>query len=189
MLTYRIEVADAHAHQFRVTLTISQPAAAQRLSLPVWIPGSYLVREFARHLSAMKATQGGKPVPLDQLDKATWLARCSGRGALRVTCLVYAFDTSVRAAFLDAERGFFNGTGVFLRVEGREAEPHRVELRGLPRGWQVATALPALKVDAAGKGVYEAADYDERVGALLAGQFQGLRCGARVCRRRRLARF
>jgi predicted metalloprotease with PDZ domain len=129
----------------------------------VWIPGSYLVREFARHLSAVEATQAGQVVLLEQLDKATWLARCSGRGALRVSYLVYAFDTSVRAAFLDAERGFFNGTGVFLRVEGREAEPHRVELRGLPRGWQVATALPAVQVDAAGKGVYEAADYDELV--------------------------
>ena len=163
MLLYRIEVADAHAHQFRVTLTVNQPAVAQRLSLPVWIPGSYLVREFARHLSAVGATQGGKAVPLEQLDKATWLARCAGRGALRVSYLVYAFDTSVRAAFLDAERGFFNGTGVFLRVEGREAEPHRVELRGLPRGWQVATALPAVQVDAAGQGAYEAADYDELV--------------------------
>jgi predicted metalloprotease with PDZ domain len=69
----------------------------------------------------------------------------------------------VRAAFLDATRGFFNGTGVFLRVEGREAGPHRVELRKLPRGWQVATALPAQQVDAAGRGVYEAADYDELV--------------------------
>ncbi len=163
MLSYRLEVADAHAHLFRVTLTVPNPAAEQRLSLPVWIPGSYLVREFARHLSAVEATQGTRVPPLEQLDKATWLVRCNGRGALRVSYLVYAFDTSVRAAFLDAERGFFNGTGVFLRVEGREAEPHRVELRTLPRGWQVATALPAVKVDAAGKGVYEAADYDELV--------------------------
>jgi predicted metalloprotease with PDZ domain len=163
MPSYRIEVADAHAHQFRVTLTVTNPGAEQRLSLPVWIPGSYLVREFARHLSAMEATHGGRAVRLEQLDKATWLAPCTGRGSLRVSYLVYAFDTSVRAAFLDAERGFFNGTSVFLRVEGREAEAQRVELRGLPRGWQVATALPVVKVDAAGQGHYEAADYDELV--------------------------
>ena len=162
-ITYRIEVANAHAHQFRVTLTVTRPAAEQRLSLPVWIPGSYLVREFARHLSMVQGSQGGRAVPLEQIDKATWLAHCSGRGALRVSYLVYAFDTSVRAAFLDAERGFFNGTSVFLRVEGREAEPQRVELRGLPRGWQVATALPAIEVDASGKGTYEAAGYDELV--------------------------
>ena len=163
MVTYRIDIADAHAHLFRVTLTVAKPAAEQRLSLPVWIPGSYLVREFARHLSGMSAKQGTRELPLQQLDKATWLARCSGRGALTLSYLVYAFDTSVRAAFLDAQRGFFNGTGVCLRVEGSEALPHRVELRNLPAGWQVATAMRAVKVDAAGRGTYEAADYDELV--------------------------
>lgn len=163
MIQYRIDVADPHAHLFRVTLNVSEPATEQRLSLPVWIPGSYLVREFARHLSALTATQAGKPVVLEQLDKASWLARCSGRGALSVSYLVYAFDTSVRAAFLDANRGFFNGTGTFLRVEGREGEPQRLRIGTLPRGWQVATALPATDVDANGRGHYEAADYDELV--------------------------
>ena len=163
MITFTITAHDPHAHHFRVTLRVATPVAEQRLSLPAWIPGSYLVREFARHLSALSATQGARAVSLQQLDKATWLARCEGRGALTVSYLVYAFDTSVRAAFLDAQRGFFNGTSVFLRVEGREAEPHRVELGGLPTGWQVATALAPVKVDAAGRGVYEAADYDELV--------------------------
>jgi len=163
MITFAITAHDPHAHLFRVTLRVASPDAKQRLSLPAWIPGSYLVREFARHLSALSASQGERAVSLQQLDKATWLAHCEGRGALTVSYLVYAFDTSVRAAFLDARRGFFNGTSVFLRVEGREAEPHRVELRGLPAGWQVATALPPVKVDAAGRGVYEAAGYDELV--------------------------
>jgi len=163
MISYRIEARDPNTHLFHVTLTIAQPAAEQRLSLPVWIPGSYLVREFARHLSSLRAVQGTRTVALRQLDKATWTAACSGRAALVVSYDVYAFDTSVRAAFLDANRGFFNGTGVFLRVEGAEALPHRVELRKLPAGWEVGTALPALKVDAAGRGVYEAADYDELV--------------------------
>ena len=163
MITYRIEVADAHAHLFRVSVTVRRPLPEQRLSLPVWIPGSYLVREFARHVSALRATQGGVERPLLQLDKASWLARCEGRGALVVSYLVYAFDTSVRAAFLDASRGFFNGTGLCLRVEGSEALPQRLELPALPAGWQVATALRPVKVDAAGRGSYEAADYDELV--------------------------
>jgi predicted metalloprotease with PDZ domain len=158
MITYRIELHDLHAHQFRVTLTVPKPAAAQRLSLPVWIPGSYMVREFARHLSQVEATQGDKAVVLTQLDKTTWQAACKGRAALTVSCLVYAFDTSVRAAFLDASRGFFNGTSLCLRVEGREAEPHAVTLGELPRGWQVATSMPAHA-----KGGYVVADYDELV--------------------------
>lgn len=163
MVTYRIEIADAHAHLFAVTVTVPQPAAEQRFSLPAWIPGSYLVREFVRHLSGMSARQGDRELPLQQLDKATWLARCSGRGALTLTYKVYAFDPSVRAAYLDAQRAFFNGTGVFVRVHGREAEPQRMELKTLPKGWKAATALPSVKVDARGQGTYEAADYDELV--------------------------
>ncbi|WP_119153761.1 M61 family metallopeptidase [Caldimonas tepidiphila] len=163
MILYRIEPLDTHAHLFRVRLSLSQPAAQQRLSLPVWIPGSYLVREFARHLQRLTATQGGREVPLRQLDKASWVAECAGAEPLELAWEVYAFDTSVRAAFLDAGRGFFNGTGVFLRAEGREHEPHELEIGGLPPGWQVATALPATDVDADGAGRYRAADYDELV--------------------------
>ncbi len=163
MISYRIDIADANAHLFRVTLTIPQPAARQRVSLPVWIPGSYLVREFARHLSALEAKQGARTVPLVQIDKATWEAECTGRAALAVSCLVYAFDNSVRTAFLDAQRGFFNGTSLCLRVEGREAEPHRLEMRELPRGWQVATAMRPVEPDAAGRWAFEAANYDELV--------------------------
>ncbi len=163
MINYRIDIADAHAHLFRVTLTVPSPAPAQRLSLPAWIPGSYLVREFARHLSELAAVQGGREVPLEQLDKATWQATCQGRTALVVSYLVYAFDTSVRAAFLDARRGFFNGTSLCLRVEGRETEPHQLELRQLPAGWRAATAMTPVKVDAAGRGRYEASGYDEFV--------------------------
>jgi predicted metalloprotease with PDZ domain len=160
MIRYRLDV-DAprglHTHQFRVTLTVPAPGAEQRLSLPVWIPGSYLVREFARHLSGLQVRQGRRTLPVEQLDKATWLVRCSGRAPLVATWQVYARDNSVRAAWLDADRGFFNGTGVFLRVHGREAEPHRLELGPLPRGWEVATAL------APADGGWQAAGYDELV--------------------------
>jgi predicted metalloprotease with PDZ domain len=158
MIAYRIEPDDLHAHQYRVTLTIERPRAAQRVSLPVWIPGSYMVREFARHLSQLEAKQGRRAVALTQLDKTAWQAACSGRGALVLTYRVYAFDPSVRAAFLDASRGFFNGTSLCLRVEGFEGAPHTIELARLPRGWAVATSM---RRD--GRGRFVAADYDELV--------------------------
>ena len=163
MIHYVVAAHDLHAHLFRVTLRVTEPAAQVSLSLPAWIPGSYLVREFVRNVSELHAMQGARPVVLQQLDKATWLAPCQGRAALSVSYLVYAFDSSVRAAWLDARRGFFNGTSLCLRVAGREAEPHRIELSGLPADWQVATAMAPVKVDAAGVGAYEAADYDELV--------------------------
>lgn len=161
MIRYRIDVFDANAHLYRVTLKLAEPEAEQVLSLPVWIPGSYLVREFARHLSHFEARQGSRPVRLVQRDKATWVAHCDGRGALTLSYLVYAFDTSVRTAWLDAQRGFFNGTSVFLRVHGREATPHELQIGSLPRGWEVATSLPAAK--SGGRRLHEAADYDELV--------------------------
>lgn len=143
-IRYHVELADLNAHLYRVTLTVPRPAAEQRLSLPVWIPGSYLVREFARHLSALSARQGGREVALQPVDKRSWLARCSGRAALTVTYLVYAFDASVRTAWLDSQRGFFNGTSLCLAAEGREHAPHELSLGPLPDGWQVATGLPAV---------------------------------------------
>ena len=69
MIRYRIDASDRHAHSYAVEMTIDAPAAELRLSLPVWIPGSYLVREFARHLHALVAEQGGHAIPLQQLDE------------------------------------------------------------------------------------------------------------------------
>jgi predicted metalloprotease with PDZ domain len=184
MIHYRIEVADAAAHQFKVTLTIADPAPEQQLSLPVWIPGSYMVREFSRHLSRLEARQGTRARPLVQLAKDRWSVATSGRGALVVTYVAYAFDPSVRTAWLGADRGFFNTTSLCLAVEGRGAEPHRIELHKLPPGWDVATGMTRVDAGAgttrakpARTQVFESADYDEladhpfELGPFWRGQF------------------
>ena len=155
---YLIELPDPKTHVFQITLTVPAPAAAQQLSLPAWIPGSYLLREFARHLSGLSASQGGRPLALEQLDKANWQVTCSGAEDLVLSYQVYAFDSSVRAAFLDAHRGFFNGTGLCLRVHGREHAAHAIALGALPAAWQVATAMTQTS-----PGRYLAANYDELV--------------------------
>ena len=161
MIRYEVDVAATNRHTFSVELRVDRPAAEQRLSLPAWIPGSYLVREFARHLSALEAEQDGAALALQQLDKATWLARCDPARPLVVRYRVYAFDTSVRAAFLDPSRGFFNGTGICLRVEGHEASPHALALAGLPDAWEAATTLAPLP--GGGANEFGAADYDTLV--------------------------
>jgi predicted metalloprotease with PDZ domain len=158
MIQYRIAIADLHAHRFEVSVTVPAPAARQVLSLPVWIPGSYLVREFSRHLGQVTARQGSRELTPHQTAKNRWEFDCSGRGALVVTYPVYAFDTSVRAAFLDAQRGFFNPTSLCLRAHGKEALVHRIELVGLPSGWEVATAMSRSD-----DGHWQATDYDELV--------------------------
>ena len=163
---YRIEVADLHAHLFQVTLTIARPAVQQRVSLPVWIPGSYLVREFSKNLQGLQVRQTGRNAPtLVQLDKCSWRIDCSPAKPLVLRYQIYAYDASVRAAWLDADRGFFNGTGVCLKVEGQERLPHVLELPA-PKsleGWSIATGLKAQKTDRQGFGSYIAADYDELV--------------------------
>lgn len=162
---YRVEAADPAAHLFHVTLTVPQPQAGQRLSLPAWIPGSYLVREFARHLQRLAARQDGRPVTVQQLDKATWQVDCVPSSPLVLTYEVYAFDNSVRTAWLDSERGFFNGTSLCLRVHGQAQEPHELELvppRAYPH-WEAATGLEPLKTGKRGFGTYLAHDYDELV--------------------------
>ncbi|MGQ9725385.1 MAG: M61 family metallopeptidase, partial [Tepidimonas sp.] len=143
---YQVEVANAHAHLWRVTLAIDHPAPRQRVSLPVWIPGSYLIREFAQHLQRLQAWVDGRSVPLRALDKNTWQAEVGEAGTLTLTYEVYAFDPSVRAAYLDARRGFINATSLCLRVVGREDEPHALTLLAneWTRGWRVATALRPL---------------------------------------------
>ena len=62
---------------------MAQPAAEQRFSLPVWIPGSYLVREFARHCRRSRPSRAARRCRVEQLDKATWRVRCERRGAAR----------------------------------------------------------------------------------------------------------
>jgi predicted metalloprotease with PDZ domain len=174
MIDVLIEAFDRHAHLYRVTLKLPRPAATQRVSLPVWIPGSYMVREFSRHLSRLRAHQGRHECRVEQIDKCSWQVHCQGAQTLVIAYEVYAFDTSVRAAFLDAQRGFFNGTSLCLRAEGREAEPHRLRLGKLPAGWQVATAMPATLR----RHEYLCADYDELVdhpvemGLFWRGEFQ-----------------
>ncbi len=162
-LHYRVEAADLHAHLFHVTLTIEQPAAGQRVSLPVWIPGSYLVREFSKNLQRLVARQDGRTVPVQQLDKCSWQVDCMPSRPLVLAYEVYAWDNSVRTAWLDAERGFFNGTSLCLRVHGQEAQPHALELLSPRPGWEAATGLAPLRVGKRGFGLYLAQDYDELV--------------------------
>ena len=158
MIRYRIDLADPNAHRFHVALSMARPPAAVQLNMPAWIPGSYMVREFARHVSGLMARQGRALCRVEQLDKATWQVQCDRRSALVVEYDVYAFDASVRTAWLDAHRGFFNGTSVCLRVVGHEDEPHRITLGKLPPGWSVATSMSTSRGTE-----YAAADYAELI--------------------------
>jgi predicted metalloprotease with PDZ domain len=193
---YRIEAADLHAHLYGVTLTIAHPVAHQRVSLPVWIAGSYMVREFAKQITGISARQGKRQIPVQQLDKAAWVVACEAGKPLTLHYQVHAHDDSVRTAWLTTQRGFFNGTSLCLQAEGLADAPHHLELiaesfnpvtKSHHNGaasfskWQVATGLTPVKTDRQGFGTYVAANYDELVdcpvemGAFWSGSFKA--CG------------
>ena len=165
MITYSVDLHDLNAHLFQVTLTIAQPAITQHVSLPVWIPGSYLVREFAKNLQKLKAFQGKKQLEAVQADKCSWQIDCDSSKPLTISYQVFAHDSSVRTAWLDDARGFFNSTSLCLRVEGQEDARHTLELKAPPskRQWQIATGAMPLKVNKQGFGSYSFPSYDALV--------------------------
>ncbi|MBP7564394.1 MAG: M61 family metallopeptidase [Burkholderiaceae bacterium] len=182
-LHYRVEIGSTHEHLLHASLRIDHPQAVTELSLPVWIPGSYLVREFSRHLQRLVARQGRHELTVEQIDKARWRVQADPSKPLELSWEVYAFDNSVRTAWLDESRCFFNPTSVCLRVEGQQGGLHAIELppprlpRGTPR-WELATGLTPVSVDSRGFGSYVAQDYDEladcpvEMGAFWSGRFK-----------------
>ncbi|WP_374261406.1 M61 family metallopeptidase [Zoogloea sp.] len=167
---YTLRAVQPAAHLFEVTLHLAEPdPAGQVFSLPAWIPGSYMIREFAKNIVSLSAKAGGKPVEAYKRDKHTWQLPAGVTGPVALTYTVYAWDLSVRTAHLDSTHGFFNGTSVFLCAHGCEHLPHRVDIRppaGLEdAGWRVATSLPEAMGEAGaaeryGFGLYAAENYD-----------------------------
>ncbi len=160
---YKIQVENPHAHLWRVIVLVEQPLAKQHFQLPVWIPGSYLVREFSKQLSAVHAAQREKSLPVKQLDKSTWEVICKPSQTLEFQYLVHAHDHSVRTAWLDVNRGFFNGTSMCVQVVGKSSQAVKLDIiqPAHTDTWQVATALKPVRVNREGFGTYRAESYDE----------------------------
>jgi len=167
LVTYRVVPARPAAHVFAIELVVPNPGTASvTVSLPAWIPGSYMIRDFARNIVAIAAEDAAGPVSVQKLDKQTWqLTPTDGSVVIRYEA--YAWELTVRAAHLDRTHGYFNGPCLFLRVHGRDAEPCRVEL--LPpldadcTDWRVATSLAGDGADPWGFGGYRADDYADLI--------------------------
>ena len=179
---YRISPINPAAHIYEVTVTVAKPdSAGQEFAMPAWIPGSYMIRDYAKHVIAVRAESDGREVALEKLDKSRWRAAATGR-ALTLTLEIYAHDESVRGAHLDATHGFFNGTCVFPAVVGQESQRCVVEIVApdAPHGknWRVATSMRRDGAAEYGFGIYTAADYAELIdhpvecSALSIGEFE-----------------
>ncbi len=165
-LCYSVGFGQPGSHLLDIALAIAEPdPAGQALRLPAWIPGSYKIRDYARHVQEFAAeTADGRPLAVSRSDKSTWQV-APHAGPLRVRYRVYARDLSVRGAHADRTHVYFNGACVFVEAVGQGERAAAVELTAaalaLRPEWQCATAMRAADVDARGFGRYEADDYDD----------------------------
>ena len=149
-ICFTVTAKNLHAHLFEVELKLQNPnPLGQVFSLPNWIPGSYLIRDFAKNIVSIQARSGSQALLIKKLDKNHWIsAPCQEE--ITLSYEVYAFDLSVRSAYLTNERAFFNGTSMFLLPLGFENE--QCELHILPANsaqtlgnWSCATGLKKTK--------------------------------------------
>ena len=155
---YQVAMPQPETHLFEVTLRlVGYPLPILDLKLPVWTPGSYLVREYARHLQDFAAEAGDKPLAWRKISKNHWQVQTRGNTSINVHYRIFANELSVRTNHLDATHGYFNGAALFFRLPGREGQPIQVTIAPPRPEWQVTTALPSVPGQA---NTFSAADFD-----------------------------
>lgn len=163
-LYYQVE-AFPEQHIFKVTLSFTAAEAGkQTFRLPAWIPGSYKIRDFAKNIVSICLTQAGQTRPITKTDKTTWQADVDS-GLVTIEYEVYAFDLSVRGSYLDNQRGFFNGSSLFICPDGFEASSCLLDLKrpnaAVAQTWRIGTSLPEKEAARYEFGTYQAANYDD----------------------------
>ena len=155
------------AHLIDVTLKLAAPnPAGQKLRMPAWIPGSYMIRDYARHVVRLSASSSSGPLIVTRDDKSTWVVEPAD-GPLEVRYQVYAWDESVRGAHVATTHMYFNGPCIFLEPLDLDPSHIAVEIRrpDIPEAatWRLATSLRPRAVDARGFGHYQADDYQDLI--------------------------
>jgi predicted metalloprotease with PDZ domain len=163
---FLLDLSKCRAHLFKVTMLLDGASPSQYLSLPVWTPGSYMVREFAQHIVVIQALENDRFIAVSKVNKNTFALDNQGNSVV-VNYDVYGFDLSIRAAFIDHCQAFFNGTALFLRPHHGENIRFLVNIMR-PSGvdfqnWRVATNMPKVDIDSLGFGTYSAESFAELV--------------------------
>ena len=166
MLHYQIEFDDYRQHLIHVTLRfVADPT--QVLSLPTWIPGSYLIREFSKHIESVRAyDEEGRLLQIQKFEKNKWRLFNTDHELITVEYDVYAYDLSVRGAYVDQTRLYVNPACACLGLEGQEDKAVEVELF-LPdelKHFQLATGM-ASKSLVKGRFTLKAKNYAELIDA------------------------
>ncbi|GAB4427344.1 MAG: PDZ domain-containing protein [Chloroflexi bacterium OHK40] len=151
MITYTISMPAPHSHLFHVTIEVDGiDGESIEFILPSWTPGSYMIREYARHVQGFGAwADGAGELPWRKRAKDAWCVEIGAARQVVVSYQVYANDLTVRTSHLDGTHGYFNGASVFMYVADRSDEPLRLQVDA-PEAWVVTTALDAADAAATG---------------------------------------
>ena len=161
---YRLSFRQAETH--RVDIEVSVPTDGKpeiEFMMPVWTPGSYLVREYSRQVENVAAVNGKTNVALNlkKKDKNHWLVDCVGAEEVSVRYTLYCHEMSVRTNWVEKDFAFLTGAATFLTRSDMLHHPHVVRIDALPNWPKVATSLPAN--DARDPWTRRAANFDELV--------------------------
>ncbi|MBV2119932.1 MAG: PDZ domain-containing protein [Candidatus Thiodiazotropha sp. (ex Ctena orbiculata)] len=189
MIDYRLKLHAPQSHIFEVELTIQNPDPdGQVVYLPAWIRGSYLIRDYARHIVSIEANADGEPLILSKLDKQSWKIE-PVKQSITINYQIYAWELTVRSAHFDNTHAYFNGPALFLAVRGQELMPCRLEIVApkfkLQNEWRVAFSMKPEQIDERGFGTYQADDYETlidcpgEIGDYSASQFEVAGCNHR----------
>ncbi len=169
-IEYVIRPIDPLGHYFEVDLIIWRPQAIQEVQMPAWIPGSYMIRDFSRQMVSIYAYQINdkqhliSPLEVDAVDSNSWKIYTTQKPIL-IRSKIYAFDTSVRAAYLDQFRGFFNHTSLCLRATGfaDSSSLVHIEKQEWMNTWSLITSMNPKRLSKNGFGTYFVSNYDELI--------------------------
>src|SRR5918993_2527191 len=144
-ITFTVAMSRPHTHLFEVDINIKRASNGPQeelLVMPVWTPGSYMVREFARHVQDFTASDAsGQPLKWEKTNKNTWHVVTNGARAWHATYSVYANELSVRTSELNSSHAFWNNANLLMYLEGFLKSPSTVRVLAADV-WKVATGLP-----------------------------------------------
>jgi len=147
-IAFTVSMSKAYTHLLEVEMRVQIPANLQvpnetDLVMPVWTPGSYLIREFERHVQDFAADANGRALDWAKVNKNTWRVKTSGVRQWRATYRVYANELSVRTSELNSDHAFWNNAALLMYREGSINAPATLRILPAP-GWKIATGLPAV---------------------------------------------
>ncbi|MCB2376868.1 PDZ domain-containing protein [Hymenobacter sp. BT635] len=157
-LRYTLSMPAPQTHYFEVEMALGGFSKQYTdVKMPVWAPGSYLVREFAKNVEGFEAKAGNEALRTEKITKNTWRVYHPRAKDFTVRYRVYAFELSVRTSFIDAAHGYLNGTSVFMYPAEGQQLPSTLTVQPAPGWTQVTTSLKP----AGGTFTYRSANYDE----------------------------